>query len=181
MSDFPNKKFPTMEEGLIFAYCISCGIEFLQKHNIDIHNFNPNHVVMNDFSPIIFGLFLGEETANSKYLAPELVKDPDSYSIKNNVFSLGIMLYIMSVRFVCDINIFLNDESDFSSIFSNELCFDTSFDKNWHDLVFQCLDVDIDKRLTFSDVCNNIESNYKDIYRIKRLISIFEPYRKSFE
>ena len=72
-------------------------------------------------------------------------------------------------------------ESDFSSIFSNELCFDTSFDKNWYDLVFQCLDVDIDKRLTFSDVCNNIESNYKDIYAIKRLISIFEPYRKSFE
>ena len=95
-------------------------------------------------------------------MAPELSKDQNCYSNKANVYSLGIMLYVMSVSFLCDINHFLNDDSNFLSIFGDKSSINPSFGENLCNLVFQCLDIDQDKRPTFSQICDNIESNYNN-------------------
>lgn len=138
---------------MFFAYSISCGFEFIQYHNHDIKYFNPNYVILKNDITYIYGLDLGDDKQNVNYLAPEVVKDSNCHSNKANVYSLEIILYVMSVNLKCDINQFSN-ENDIRSMFINS----HSFGKYWGDLVLRCLDIDKDKRPTFSEICDSIES-----------------------
>ncbi|KAK8881401.1 hypothetical protein M9Y10_004137 [Tritrichomonas musculus] len=185
LCNYGNKRFSSLEEALIFVYGIASAMEFLIKNmNDDLLSkslINPNNILLhNDLYPLIFAMETNEK--NDRYLAPELLKKPNSSknkATKTNVFYLGILMCIMSVDFFCDINQFLFDESSFLDIFGDKSRIVTQFGDEWKNLIIQCIDKKPDNRPSFSEICDNIESNYADstFDSLNKYIESLKPYR----
>lgn len=162
------------EKGLILAYGIACGMEFLEKNDIYhyVSFFSRNVLLDDQLHPYIFPLEPNFNSYSAYYNndsisinAPELQFYPTN---KSAVYSYGVVLFEISNRSIGSFMNFLADE-DF---------FNDSYDKDWINLMKCCLNRNPDDRPSFSEICDMIESfkfkpkglrNYIEELKPKRL------------
>lgn len=176
---------------LIISYGISCAMEFLHKKSILHRDLKSGHVLLDsDLHPYLTGFLSSIQIDPSQetreflcattpiIMSPEFLKEPETYSVTFpiDVYSYGITLY----ELITELQPYPNIKSIFQ-IYKHvsdggrpEM--PETVPENWKKLIERCYSQEPEKRPTFTEICDILESD--EFVNDKIDHELFESYKK---
>ncbi|KAK8839804.1 hypothetical protein M9Y10_031512 [Tritrichomonas musculus] len=157
-------------EKLIIAYGIACSMNYLHEEKIVHRNLNPDNILIDsNYYPYISDFHFAKKVnenlnydvqeTTAAFMAPEFIYDykgnQDSFSL--DVYSYGIIIFML-----------VNEKDPFTGFPPQKIMndakegvrpeFNDNVSDEWKDLIVSCWDEDPDKRPSFNEIRNLLES-----------------------
>ena len=168
-------------KGLILAYGIACGMEFLEKNKIFYKALYSRNILLDDdLRPYIFPLephdnsyniICPDDNNHDMLTPPEISNNIKNWHPKTVIYTYGTILFEFSNRTLDFLYKFLVEENGPDKVFQD------SYDKDWIDLMINCLNENPDDRPTFSEICDTIESFKFKPKGLLKYIEKLKPFR----
>ena len=203
MSEYLDRKNPNLylnsTEKLIISYGIACAMEFLHSRRIIHRDLRPGNIFLDSrLHPQIFNFSVATNIDNSDevgfrdsslnkemdqlsaaHMSPEFILDLEKYSttFSIDVFSYAITLYEINIG----PNTMTNSKQSLLMVMKKiseggRPEFPDSSPSSWRNLIERCWDQDPNKRPTFTEICDLLESSIFVNPTIN--ISAFNDYKK---
>ena len=161
---------------IIFLYGIASAMEFLHRKQMDTFRLDPLNIILDENEKpqiVCFNSeFVKEDEEDFPELTPpEMKSNPKNYDIyKANVYLLGSLLFYSSNEPSESRIVFKSSSDYFNTI--HQLSFE-------NELIIKCTNPDPNKRPTFLEICEAIESRNTLSDELKDYIKCLKKFRES--